>query len=641
MWPALVLSVALAAPSASSLPASPSAARDDVPNQTLVFFNARIALREGRAEDALKLWLIRNSLRNRGEPGLHDDDFRSVVWAALGKLGLCQDGLREDEGGAGLWPVALHNWTLIAMARGPAVTEPPPWDAFSVARQQRFISLHDVVSAEELRSAVFFRTSCLRPYSTGGRLSLDLGDRLTVALFLKELLQSARESLVVSKLESAAVIDVRLFDLELVISELQARRARQQGREQAQRARSVGVSVAGAAELREEASRFPEDSPQAAFLRRSLTWRPDEWLALNPQRRLFLFAQAKPLSRDDEVLLKLVVGLVDRHTDARNGEELEAWLGHLGGDEHPERRDLVIRGDRGARLLELEPAPSGFRERSVIALHRGVAFMEAGQLLDALRSFAFALRHAEESRAQTEVAGLSRRWLSYALSRFETDDEVIALLKALVPRNEYNAVVEDLVWRAAFRADARSFERLAATVRPGTSFDARLARLRPLAQGRSGQVVTQLRKELGEEPYAVLRFVRTLVERVEVEDPEVRAAQVPTLEALATMLRPVAEATVGANTAHARVAGELLGRVMAILDGLARLEDDGPGRLHGLKPQTDTFAGSIRLAPSDALPWPFRAPSPSSPTVFAPLNLLPVEWRGEDGARVHGWRITE
>jgi tetratricopeptide (TPR) repeat protein len=622
----------------------PTRAVAEPSNQALVFYNARVALREDRPADALKLWLLRNSLVSRGEPGERDAEFRSVVWAALGRTGLCPDGLRKDGEGAGLWPLALHNWALHEMTRGPPVKEPAPWDTFEVGRQQRFVSLHDVLDAEELRSVSFFRSACLRPYtvrmSQGQAPTLDLTDRIEAGGFLRSMLDEARGTLVKEKVESLAVIDARIFDLDLVLAELVARRAQREARADAQQARTLGVSRAGADDLRDQRARFPESSPHAAFLRQTLSWRAEDWLTLSRQRRLFLFRQARPLALDEAAVRGLMLGVIDALIEKREGEELAAWVGFWAAGEAPPLRDALTRGDRGARLLELEP-DSGFTERSVVALHRGVAYLEEGRLAEALRSFAYALRHAEESRASSEVAGLARRWLSFVLSRYETTDEVLRTLQALVPRQEYNAVIGDLVWRAALRADARSFERVAETVRRGTSFDASAERLRLLARGRAGELATALAAEVQGEPYSVLRFVRQLVEKVEVEDPDVRSAQVPTLRLLLTVLAPLVEPAGGKTNAHARVAAELTGRLHAVLDGLRQLDDSGPGRAHGLSPHSETFAGSIRLAPADALPWPFAAPHVESPSAFTPLLLVPVEWRDARGARVFGWRITE
>ena len=58
-------------------------------------------------------------------------------------------------------------------------------------------------------------------------------------------------------------------------------------------------------------------------------------------------------------------------------------------------------------------------------------------------------------------------------------------------------------------------------------------------------------------------------------------------------------------------------------------------------PEQSTFAGAIRLAPTDPLPRPFFAPEPEAPSVFTPLALDPVEWRSDTGDLVFGWRISD
>lgn len=641
-WAAPLLALTLATAAVASEPPS---------NQTLVFYNARLALREERPEEVLKLWLLRNNLASQGERGSsHDEEFRSVVWAALGSRGLCQDGLATDEqGGAGLWPLALHNWVTQAMVKGPPDEVPPPFGAFEVGRQQRFISLNDVLSAPELRSVSFFRGTCLLAYLKmfeSGQMPrfeplprYDLEDRLVSGLLLHRLLRQALQTLVREKVQSVAAVEARIFDLNLALVRLRAREARQEGLTAAWRARNAGVSREGIREVREAAMAWPENSEQAAFLRRSLTWRADEWLSLNRQRRLYLFSQARPLARDARALEQLVVDIIDALIERKAGEELESWIGYLDASETPSRRGVLIAGERGKRLLELEPG-TGFRERSIIALHRGVAFLESGQMQDALRSFAYAMATAEESRESVVTLALARRWLSFVLSRYETNEEVIATLKALVPRQEYNAVIEELVWRAALRSDEPSFERLVASARRGGAFDARVARLRLLAQGNAGELATQLRDAASEEPYLTLRFVRQLLEQLETEDASVRAANVPLLKLVLRVLDSFA-AQAGGNTAHVRTTEELIARTQAILEGLSHLDTSAAGRARSLSPRHEAFAGNIRLAPADPLPWPFRTSEAEAPSAFTPLSLRPVEWRDAKGTLVFGWRITE
>ncbi|MBI5543495.1 MAG: hypothetical protein HY901_06370 [Deltaproteobacteria bacterium] len=164
---------------------------------------------------------------------------------------------------------------------------------------------------------------------------------------------------------------------------------------------------------------------------------------------------------------------------------------------------------------------------------------------------------------------LARRWLSFVLSRHETNDEILATLKALVPKREYGAVVEDLLWRAALRIDEPSFERVAATIPRGGALDSRVSRLRPLAQGKAGEMIGRLRDDTLEEPFQVLRFVRLLLEHLEAEEADVRRASVPLLRQVLEVLDTVGAAGTGRN-AQVRVADELSARVHSVLEGLGQ-----------------------------------------------------------------------
>src|SRR6185503_11207912 len=96
-------------------------------------------------------------------------------------------------------------------------------------------------------------------------------------------------------------------------------------------------------------------------------------------------------------------------------------------------------------------------------------------------------------------------------------------LESLVPRNEFQLILEDLAWRAALRADSRSFERAMGGFRSASAFAARAEPLRLLARGNAGEVATALREAALKEPHLTLRFVRQLLERLESEDKEVRS----------------------------------------------------------------------------------------------------------------------
>ena len=613
------------------------------PPQTTVFYTARLSLREHRPTDVLKLWLLSNSLASVvgsfADGAALRPDFRSTVWAALGDLGLCQDGfIKDDKGGAGLWPLALHNW--VAAAKGDPPDNPAPFDTFEIGRQQRFVSLTDVLSLSELKSVEFFRSSCLLPQvmlvQMGESPLVDLDDRFTAGRLMRKLLRMSLRTLAKEKVVDVAAIEARIFDLDLALSQLQTRRARQQGMAR-QKAASLGASKQAAQEAREQMSEWPTNSREAAFLHKTLTWSPGEWLALSRSRRLFLFAQARPFAKDGAQ--HLVLSIIDALIERGGSDELESWIGYLDADQVPQRRTAVIEGERGKRILELD-ATTGFRERATIALHRGVAFLQAGQLRDALRSFAYTMEQADSSRQATVTLGLARRWLSFVLSRYETSDEVIATLKALVPRQEYNAVIEDLIWKAALRADKSSFERVVATVNRGGAIDARVTGLRSMASGNVGDMVAQLRSRAENEPHFALRFISHLLDKLEAEDANVRAAHAPTLRLLLAFLDALTVQAAG-RKAQARTAEEQSMRATAILEGLGQLDSSELGKAQALSPHKQTFAGNVRLAPVDPLPWPFRAPEPTVPSAFTKLQLLPVEWRDASGRLVFGWKVSD
>lgn len=607
--------------------------------QALVFFNARLALRDGNPTDALRLWLVRNALVEQGTPGTFDAPFLSVVWASLGNLGLCQDGLPTDSTSAGLWPLALHNWVLRAAA-GHANETPTPYDSFEVGRQMRLFSLHDVLSAEEINSATFFATDCLRPAITlldqGDSPAIDVNDRLQEGVFLRQLLTRSLESLNRQKVQGVATVEARIFDLDLALAELEMRLAHREALEAEQQARFLGVSAAGAKALGATVAKWPENSLRAQFLRRSLTWSAEEWLNLSHARRLFLFSQARPYAKDLPALRRLVLRLIDSLIASKSGDEVQWWVATLDKAELPSHNELTD-GERGKRLLELEPS-TGFHERATISLHRGVHFLESGNRLEALRSFAFAMAHADESREAAATLSLARRWLSFLLARYETNDEVVATLRALVPKPEFNLIVEDLLWKAALKADATSFERLTAVLHRGSSLDERVARLNDLAHGQPGALVTKLRDLLQTEPSHTLRFCRVLLEHLETEDATVRLANAPMLRLLIKVLDSFAT-TEGTAKSQLRLADEIIARAHSMLDALNAFGTPDPTRTVGA--HLETFAGNIRLAPGDVLPWPFNAAEPESPSAFEPLTLVPVEWRDAKGDLVFGWRITE
>ena len=609
--------------------------------QTLVYYNARMALREGRPDEALRLWLLRNVLEDEsGVVSIHDPDFHSVTWAALGELGLCQDGLPTDQEGAGLWPLALHNWVVRNMGRRGFAAPSTPFRAFEVGRQQRFVSISDVLSGPELAAVQFVRGPCNLPrvaLAKAGESPLaSLSDRQVAARLLRDLLDNAALD---DRVRGQAAIQARLFDLDLQLTALAAREARTQEVERARRARELGLKRGSVEAIRDESpeTTLNPDSEAARILRACVDWPVGEWMALSPDRRLFLFGHARSYGGDPERLDQLALEILDRLIDQGEGAQAEDWIPRVGSVEDPLAQRVIWSGERGQRLLALD-GEQGFGEGGVIALHRGVDHLERGELPQALRSLAFALQHAPESRQGEVVESLSLRWLTYVASQFEITDDLLITLQELVPRRDYAVLLEDLMWRAALRADRQSFDRGLRHQAGRNALQRRLHLLDPLASGDVNGFTARIREGLRDAPSETLQFLDQLVQRLELEDGLVRAAHVPTLEALTRLLEPLMADPTGRQ---GRKAEDLVRRGQAIIEGVGGLAlDAGPGaRARTLDPSGEVFVGSLRLAPADPLPWPFPVTEPSPPSVFVPLDLTPVEWRDDQGELVFGWSI--
>jgi hypothetical protein len=613
-------------------------------DHTLVYYNARMALREGQPTEAVKLWLLRNTLEDlTGAVSAHDADFRSVTWAATGAAGICQDGYPEDDDGAGLWPIALHNWVVRSMGRRGRPRKPRPFAAFDLGRQQRVVSLHDALSAQELLAVRLFRGPCLRhrteALEAGLPVRADLYDRQHSARLLRHLLERARDTLAADQVRGTAAIEARLFDLDLQLTALAAREARNEARERARRGRVQGLSKGSIAAMQAQAptTTLPPDSEAARILRASVAWPVSEWMRIEPERRLFLFEHARAYNDAPGAMDRIALGVIDALIEQGDGADLERWIAHRGegGGAHAD----IWGGERGQRLLALE-REAGFRERAVIALHRGVHDLERGELPGSMRAMAFALQHADDSRDADTVRSLSRRWLSYVAAQFETSDELLITLQALVPRRDYGVILEDLMWHAAFRADGVSFSRGVRNQAGRGALERRLRLLEPLAVGALGRFEDGIAEGLQRSPSETLRFLHQLVQRLELEDGAVRKAQLPTLARLDAHLQALASDPEKAGR-RGRSAAALLGRMQAIQEGLAGLAPDaGPeARARALAPSGEVYAGSVRLAPVDPIPWPFHASEVPAPSVFTPLQLTPVEWRDDGGQLVFGWSI--
>ena len=121
-----------------------------------------------------------------------------------------------------------------------------------------------------------------------------------------------------------------------------------------------------------------------------------------------------------------------------------------------------------------------------------------------------------------------------------------------------------------------------------------------------------------------------------------RAAHSVTLSRVDELVEPLtAPQANGSPGRQGRAATALITRIQAIQEGQVGLDDDASAddRARALAPTGEVFAGSVRLAPSDPLPWPFVALDVPPPPVFERIELTPREWRDTDGGVVFGWSI--
>lgn len=616
----------------------------DEPAQRLVHWSARAALRDNEPKETLRLWLLKNALARAGDAPDAEDDFRSAVWVALGNLGLCPDGFPLDDKGAGLWPLATYNWALRSSASGGQVDALSPWESFEGGMQQRAISLHDVLSLEEFKTVRFARTRCLGEWwafaRTQNALALpDLEDRGFLARLLHGLVLQSLRTLRDEGVEGRAVLTTRLFDLKLAMVKLAAAKRREETGLIDGLLLNAGVSREGRDAKRREGVAAFRASNDAELWRTAKTWPASEWMSLSTQRRLALFGDMDGDAGDLQ-LQALVLDIVDRLIEQRRGAELEQWLGLA---EKPVHRELLLEafteGARGEQLLSLS-AEAGFRERAAIALHRGVSSLQRGEVMPSLRAFAFALAQAEESTKREEVHRLALRWLSFVLAEFETSEEVMVVLDEFVPDEDRRGIWERLLWRAALRVDEESFARVSSRIKGRGTLARTATLLAPLAEGRPAAVFSMLEEEAQTEGtrHGLVRFVSAYLDQLSVEPPHVRLEHTPLLRRVIDELEAH---SLGAQRSVVRKVEALAARAQAMLDVTGAYDDSLRGSVRAARPEREAYAGSVRLSPTDELPWPFRFPKVNAPSPFTRIALTPVEWRRTDGTLVYGWRIHE
>ncbi|MEN9811103.1 MAG: hypothetical protein RLZZ488_2670 [Pseudomonadota bacterium] len=576
-----------------------------VDQQLLLSSRAFIAAR--RYEDALKVWFLKNTLTSvRGSAPVQESTVASAAWLAMARLKVCPEDMPQDA--HGLWTVAVHNLILNSLFRGQPAPPVSPFAAFSSGRQERKISARDVLSPEELNTLKFPEGSCsvINILSRGGM------DYFNYLLEETQLARPQAAKLMIDVLNKASsemrdvqgipVLQARIFDLHLFLM--------------------------GRSELTEESEKILADAEE---------WTVADWMALPSSRRLFLFEKVFAGSSDRVSDRRKIIPILDALIDQQVGSELSNWIGLYSVDASPAELREIWSGERGSRLLSLDKQ-SGFLGRPAIALRRGLAALENGDVHNALKNLGLAINYSGQEEGDDSVASqLARRWISYISGTWRVTPDLVAVLKEVLPKDAYSVIFEDLAWRAALRSDVRSFERLMTLLRMRSAAAIRVEQLLLLAKGEVKEFARRLMRRLEEEPYSTLRFTGLLLDRIESEDTQVRTRMAPILQKLSDLQD-------GSGKIKGRV-GENLQKLSKRAHEILRvLSTDSASSMatkaRGYNPQDGVFVGHVRVAPTDPLPWPYAAPKPSSPQPFAPILVVPEQWSAGESL-VLGWKIVE
>ncbi len=574
----------------------------------------------------------------------HEAEFLSTVWVAAGDSGVCPDGLPDDSASARLWPIAMHNWLVRRVQRGPPEDLPPTWGTFPLRLQTRPISLFDTLSLEELRTARIVVGPCAAHLWMMTRLPtlqwLDLDDPLSVGVALHDLLTLAEQITDPLVVRGTPLLAVRRFDLDAAMTRLARNRVRAEGLTAASVMQSTGLTADRAAQWQQERDEAFAEGTQAKFWKKSATWPVSTWLDLPHDRRAGLFLDARDALRaagtEDAIALGVLDGLIER----RAGTEVHRWLGAVDGlpDAATLRARLMV-GDVGTRLLALS-VDDGFREQGVVALHRGVERVQAGESLAALRLFALALVHADASMVGGPLHDLTLRWFSFVVGSYEATAEVLEIVERLVPPSDHAVVLESILWRALFRGDVASFERAYALLPRGARQQRALfATVAPIVRSDVDAAFDAVDALARDRARLMLDLSARLIDRLGEEPTTLRARHEPTLQRLLETLERMASSS--DSRARRATADKLAARTQSMLEGIGHWRQEITARARAHAPDYETDAGALRLAPADPLPWPFvmHPPRPTDP--FAPITIAPVRWRDADGTVVQGWSLRE
>ncbi|MEC8052210.1 MAG: hypothetical protein VX210_15570 [Myxococcota bacterium] len=607
-----------------------------------VHANARLALRDDYPEETLKLWFLQNSLESTSqEPGPHGDDFHSLTWTALSRLGICAEGLAKDSKGAGIWPIAQHNLMLKMLRKPPLASRLTPFDAFQLGYQQRFVGIYDVLNRDEISALKFRSNFCLTPYLEKAEIwdfpwsENDL--RVTRAIVLKRLLQNALKTTANAKVRGQAVLSARIFDLNLYLIDQVERERRRARSEQARAGKTAQFSPNALRDMTHPRQRafIGAEREQEEILKQGSQWESAEWLQLEPERRLYLFMKTAEFHKASMNLDKLLLQFIDVFIARKDGESLSHWLGVYQELSDGDPRQEIWNGQRGQRILELGPE-EGFRERAVIRLHQGIHAIQTGDYLTGFKAFAESIALADTSIVPDKVRNLALRWITHTAGQFTLDATLLSILEKSLPKLEQIEILESLLWQAAWSGDKAAFKLGETQLARRRSATERMATIRPLASGNIKLLIQNLKQVSTQRPSAAMKIVELLLQTFERQTLERRRAHRTTLTALNRYLDWLIRNQ--DEKGFERRLNRLEDQLDSISLGLDNL-NASDRVLQETSPYSTTFIGSIKLAPTDTPPWPFKIPTIKRPNPFSPIPLTPVEWRSSDNDLIMGWLL--
>ena len=149
-------------------------------------------------------------------------------------------------------------------------------------------------------------------------------------------------------------------------------------------------------------------------------------------------------------------------------------------------------------------------------------------------------------------------------------------------------------------------------------------------------LIQNLKQVSTQRPSAAIKIVENLLQTFERQTLERRRAHRTTLTALNRYLDWLIRKQ--DEKGFERRLNRLEDQLDSISLGLDNLSDSDRV-LQETSPYSTTFIGSIKLAPTDTPPWPFRVPTIKRPNPFSPIPAHAGRVAFEDNELVMGWLL--